>query len=233
MQLTISVMGTSRGLRPRLLALLAAANCHGYILGGPAARGALSRAGRPVTLYAVEEGESLAEADNEPSEMALSEDGLTVLEESDLLNTRWQVTFTPREDSWVKGGVQQQEFALLEGGSVVWAGQAGGFGTGGRWQLSGETLEVIRTTPLGLLTGRDYYMSIVRARVTDDLQFEVQGITRSYDRMAKVAVFVGSQLGTTTGSPLIGSEGSRLLYAPRRRGLTHTLHPTERPWPLF
>lgn len=175
-------------LRPGLMALLAAASCHGYMLGSPPARTAMSRAGKPVTLYAVEEGESLAETGNEPQELASSEPPLTILEESDLYNTRWQVTFTPRKDSWLKGGVQQQEFALLEDGSVVWGGQAGGPGTGGRWQLSGETLEVIRTTPLGLLTGRDYYMSIVRARVTEDLQFEVQGITRSYNAAFPVMV---------------------------------------------
>jgi len=157
----------------------------------------MSRAGRPVTLYAVEQGESLAEAEegeslaeagSEPGEMASSDPALTTLEESDLLNTRWKVTFTPRKESWLKTGVQEQEFALLDGGSVVWGGTAGGFGTGGRWQLSGETLEVIRTTPLGLITGRDYYMSIVRARVTEDLQFEVQGITRSYNAAFPVAV---------------------------------------------
>ena len=46
-----------------------------------------------------------------------------------------------------------------------WAGKAGGTGIGGRWQLRDSTLEVIRTTPLGLVTGRDYYMSIVQAQV--------------------------------------------------------------------
>ena len=59
---------------------------------------------------------------------------------------------------------------------------------GGRWQLRGETLEVIRTTPLGLVTGRDYYMSIVQAQVTEDLQFELEGITRSYNWLYPVAV---------------------------------------------
>ena len=54
---------------------------------------------------------------------------------------------------------------LLKDGGVVWGGAVGGFGVGGRWQLRGDMLEVIRTTPLGLVTGRDYYMSIVQARV--------------------------------------------------------------------
>ena len=87
------------------------------------------------------------------------------LEESDLVNTRWIVTFTPRPEAWRGGDVEEQEFALLQDGSVRWAGQAGGAGVGGRWQLRDSTLEVIRTTPLGLVTGRDYYMSIVQARV--------------------------------------------------------------------
>ena len=113
---------------------------------------------------------------------------VTVLEESDLINTRWSVSFTPRPDAWRGGGPEEQEFALLADGSVRWAGQAGGTGVGGRWQLRGETLEVIRTTPLGLVTGRDYYMSIVQAQVTEDLQFELEGITRSYNWLYPVAV---------------------------------------------
>ena len=48
--------------------------------------------------------------------------------------------------------------------------------------------QVIRTTPLGLVTGRDYYMSIVKAKVTEDLQFEIAGITRSYNWLFPVAV---------------------------------------------
>jgi len=110
------------------------------------------------------------------------------LEESDLVNTRWIVTFTPRPEAWRGGDVEEQEFALLQDGSVRWAGKAGGAGIGGRWQLRDSTLEVIRTTPLGLVTGRDYYMSIVQAQVTEDLQFEIVGITRSYNWLFPVAV---------------------------------------------
>ena len=87
------------------------------------------------------------------------------LEESDLINTRWALTFTPRKDAWRGGNEEEQEFALLKDGSVRWAGGAGGTGTGGRWQLRDQTLEVIRTTPLGLITGRDYYMAIAQAQV--------------------------------------------------------------------
>ena len=49
-------------------------------------------------------------------------------------------------------------------------------------------LEVIRTTPLGLVTGRDYYMSIVKAKTNAELQFELQGIIRSYNALYPVTV---------------------------------------------
>ena len=83
------------------------------------------------------------------------------------------------------------QVTLLADGSVVWGGAVGGPGTGrptlrraaedqepfsrgalprpslsgGRWTLNGETLEIIRTTPLGLVSGRDYYMSNALAEV--------------------------------------------------------------------
>ena len=47
---------------------------------------------------------------------------------------------------------------------------------------------VIRTTPLGLVTGRDYYMSIVKAKTNAELQFELQGIIRSYNALYPVTV---------------------------------------------
>ena len=67
-------------------------------------------------------------------------------------------------------------------------GSVGGCGVGGRWQLRGDRLEVIRTTPLGLVTGRDYYMSIVKAKTNAELQFELQGIIRSYNALYPVTV---------------------------------------------
>ena len=134
------------------------------------------------------------------------------LEESDLYSTKWSIVATPREDSWMQGGPQEQaralswppkicaalltattarapqEFVLLKDGGVVWGGSVGGFGVGGRWQLRGDMLEVIRTTPLGLVTGRDYYMSIVKAKTNAELQFELQGIIRSYNALYPVTV---------------------------------------------
>ncbi|KAL1522607.1 hypothetical protein AB1Y20_017590 [Prymnesium parvum] len=112
----------------------------------------------------------------------------TPLNITDLVNTKWKVQTTHRAEGWLPGTGQQQEFTLLEDGSVVWGGQAGGFGTGGRWQVTDTTLEVIRTTPLGLVTGRDYYMSYARATVNDKLQFVIRGIIRSYNALYPVAV---------------------------------------------
>lgn len=107
---------------------------------------------------------------------------------SDLENTRWDVVATPREDSWLNGPPRQQEFTLLGDQTVVWGGSAGGFGTGGRWNFQDGLLEVIRTTPLGLVTGRDYYMSQARVAVGDDLKFELKGIIRSYNALQPVMV---------------------------------------------
>jgi|EP00900_Chrysochromulina_parva_P000830 hypothetical protein len=106
----------------------------------------------------------------------------------DLVNTKWSIAATPREDSWLKGGMQQQEFTLLSDGSVVWGGSAGGFGTGGRWALKDGIIEVIRSTPLGLLTGRDYYMAGAALKVNDKLQFTLEGIIRSYNAIFPVMV---------------------------------------------
>ena len=86
------------------------------------------------------------------------------------------------------GGVRSQEFTLLADNSVVWGGSAGGFGTGGRWTLKDGLLEVIRTTPLGLVTGRDYYMAQARAGVDAKLQFTLSGIIRSYNALYPVMV---------------------------------------------
>ena len=113
---------------------------------------------------------------------------MTALTMDDMINTKWKVSTTHREDGWLPGKGQEQEFTLLADGSVVWGGQAGGWGTGGRWQLTEGTLEVIRRTPLGLVTGRDYYMSKALARVDEQLQFEVKGIIRSYNALYPVAV---------------------------------------------
>ena len=73
-------------------------------------------------------------------------------------------------------------------GSGVSFAAAGGFGTGGRWTLKDGLLEVIRTTPLGLVTGRDYYMAEARAGVDDKLQFTLRGIIRSYNALYPVMV---------------------------------------------
>ena len=94
-------------------------------------------------------------------------------------------------DSWmggIWGGGEVQEFTLLSDGSVVWGGGAGGFGTGGRWSLKDGLLEVIRSTLLGLVTGRDYYMAEARAGVDEKLQFKLNGIIRSYNAIYPVMV---------------------------------------------
>jgi hypothetical protein len=119
-----------------------------------------------------------------------------VLQRSDLENTRWDVKATPREDSWMSGDVRDQEFTLLADDTVVWGGSAGGFGTGGRWTLKDGLLEVTRTTPLGLVTGRDYYMASADVNVNDQLQFKLEGIIRSYNALYPVMViadFVASR----------------------------------------
>lgn len=110
------------------------------------------------------------------------------LKPEDLVNTQWRVVATPRPEGWLGGDVREQEFTLLDDYTVVWGGSAGGFGTGGRWTLKDGMLEVIRTTPLGLVTGRDYYMAAAEAGVSDSLQFELDGIIRSYNALYPVAV---------------------------------------------
>jgi len=132
--------------------------------------------------------EAPIEAASPPAPVAPGPPPATALEMKDLLNTKWKVTTTNRPDGWLMGKGQEQEFTLLDDGSVVWGGQAGGFGTGGRWQLQENMLEVIRTTPLGLVTGRDYYMSSAKANINGQLQFEVKGIIRSYNALYPVAV---------------------------------------------
>mmetsp|Transcript_24813 Transcript_24813/g.42372 ORF Transcript_24813/g.42372 Transcript_24813/m.42372 type:complete len:228 (+) Transcript_24813:27-710(+) len=138
----------------------------------------------------VAEGAAAGPSLTVPEEAPLSdpEDLMAPLSDADLDNTKWAVTTTNRAEGWLGDGGQTQEFTLLDDGSVVWGGEAGGFGTGGRWQLRDDTLEVIRTTPLGLITGRDYYMSVARAEVTDGLQFKLTGIIRSYNALYPVAV---------------------------------------------
>ena len=123
-----------------------------------------------------------------PPPLAEQEDPGTALSLTDMVNTRWDVKATPRADSWLPGGVRDQEFTLLDDFSVVWGGSAGGFGTGGRWTLKDGLLEVIRTTPLGLVTGRDYYMAQARAGVDDKLRFTLSGIIRSYNALQPVSV---------------------------------------------
>lgn len=120
-----------------------------------------------------------------------------VLEYSDLVNTKWALAVTPRPDGWLGGPVREQEFTLLADDSVVWGGTAGGFGTGGRWTLKEGLLEVIRTTPLGLVTGRDYYMATAEITGVDaKLRLQIEGIIRSYNALYPVGVvadFVGTR----------------------------------------
>jgi len=156
------------------------------VLASDAAMTAAIENAAAMTESADENAAAMTESADEP--LAPAPPPVNYLEESDLINTRWALTFTPRPDSWRGGNEEEQEFALLKDGSVRWAGGAGGTGVGGRWQLREEVLEVIRTTPLGLVTGRDYYMAIVQAQVTEDLQFEIVGITRSYNWLFPVAV---------------------------------------------
>jgi len=111
-----------------------------------------------------------------------------MLQLSDLENTKWSVKATPREDSWLSGPVREQEFTLLGDNTVVWGGTTGGLGTGGRWSLKDGLLEVIRSTPLGLVTGRDYYMANAVSDVNEDLQFVLSGIIRSYNAIQPVMV---------------------------------------------
>ena len=131
--------------------------------------------------------------------LATQEPQQEYLQMQDLINTRWQVKAVPREDSWLKGGVRDQEFTLLEDGTVVWGGSAGGFGTGGRWMLKEGVLEVIRTTPLGLVTGRDYYMTKAVTNVDNDLQFQLSGIIRSYNAVYPVMVIADFEASRLPG----------------------------------
>ena len=117
----------------------------------------------------------------------------------DLVNTKWTVRATPREDSWLNGDVREQEFTLLSDFTVVWGGTAGGFGTGGRWTLKDGILEVIRTTPLMLVTGRDYYMMQARVEVDDKLQFRLGGIIRSYNALQPVMVIADFEANRLPG----------------------------------
>lgn len=125
-----------------------------------------------------------------PLEEDEAEQLLTV---EDLENTMWDIILTPREEGWLPGGPKEQQFTLLADGSVVWGGSAGGFGTGGRWTLRENLLEVIRTTSgnfpgLSLLFGRDYYMSAATIDVDDKLQFKLSGIVRSYNAVYPTTV---------------------------------------------
>ena len=124
---------------------------------------------------------------------APSEPEKEILKMDDLLNTQWDIVATPREDSWLSGGDRSQQFTMLADGSVVWGGDAGGFGTGGRWKLQDGLLEVIRTTSgnlpgLSLVTGRDYYMAAATVDVNDELQFQLSGVIRSYNALYPVMV---------------------------------------------
>ena len=103
----------------------------------------------------------------------------TLLGLEDLQGTKWKVLVSPRPEGWLGGDDFISEFTLLADGGVVWGGAGGGTGVGGRWTLRDETLEVIRTTPLALVTGRDYYMSSARAELTGKLQFAMRGVVRS------------------------------------------------------
>jgi hypothetical protein len=163
---------------------------------------AISLRARPVVLQATE-GEQQAAAppawfeEEEqsgplapPPPPAPLEEDLTeeLLSVEDLENTMWDLVVTPREDGWLSAGDKQQQFTLLADSTVVWGGTAGGFGTGGRWTLRENLLEVVRTTSgnfpgLSLLTGRDYYMSAATVDVDDKLQFKLSGIIRSYNAL--------------------------------------------------
>ena len=50
------------------------------------------------------------------------------------------------------------------------------------------SLPAVATTPLGLATGRDYYMAQARAGVDEKLQFTLSGIIRSYNALYPVMV---------------------------------------------
>jgi len=117
---------------------------------------------------------------------ASSEEPSKLLKRSDVVNTKWALKVTPRPDGWMRGGVQNHEYTLLEDGSVVWGGSAGGFGTGGRWALRDGLLEVIRSTLLGLVTGRDYYVAQATVSLDGKLQFVLKGIVRSYNALYPV-----------------------------------------------
>ena len=155
-----------------LMFTLALGSCRAYMPGAaPSRRLCAQRCAAVLTVEAstsngsAEVSKAVTPAGDAPVAKSAEGPPTAILEESDLINTRWTVTFTPRPDAWRGGRPEEQEFALLEDGTVRWAGKAGGTGVGGRWQLRGDTLEVIRTTPLGLVTGRDYYMSLVQAQV--------------------------------------------------------------------
>ena len=142
----------------------------------------------PLPSWFDEEGTNALEEVAPPGPMVPEEPEQQLLTMKDLLNTKWSISATPRDDSWLKGGVQQQEFTLLSDSSVVWGGTAGGIGTGGRWSLKDGLLEVIRSTPLGLLTGRDYYMAAAVVNVDEKLQFQLDGVIRSYNALFPVMV---------------------------------------------
>ena len=115
------------------------------------------------------------------------------LEEDDLVNTMWDIVATAREESWLTGDKIEQQFTLLSDSSVVWGGQAGGFGTGGTWTIKEGLLEVKRTTAgnlpgVSLLFGRDYYMANARVEVNSELQFQIKGVIRSYNALYPVMV---------------------------------------------
>merc|ERR1712187_366820 len=91
----------------------------------------------------------------------------------DMNNTRWTVCTQNTEKGFLFGEGDLFEWTLLDDGSVVWGGGAGGFGIGGKWQLRNGFLELERTTLLGIVTGKYYYSQYGNAEVTEDLQFKV------------------------------------------------------------
>lgn len=184
------------------LALYATPSCTAYSLPGAGARTAAALSWQPRARALRLNADSLpavtdtaAPLERSDTAAALEEKSGAALEEKkaltgeDLDNTKWQLLTTPRPDGWLGGGVRQQEFTLLADSSVVWGGAAGGFGTGGRWTLRDGILEVIRTTPLGLVTGRDYYMATAEiSGVDEQLKLQMEGIIRSYNALYPVGV---------------------------------------------
>lgn len=112
----------------------------------------------------------------------------------DVLNTKWEVWVYPREDGFMlfKDRIRKAEFTLLDDGTVVWGGDAGGLGTGGQWILreddASSYLEVKRTTGfdipgLRLPFGRDVWGADARIDLDDKLNFRLSGIIMSYNAL--------------------------------------------------